>query len=339
LPSKKLICLAATGALTITGAAAPAAMAASTLTGAGSTLVAPLEAAWASGFQARNPGSTITYNPVGSGAGIQAISARQVDFGASDAPLNPTQAAGCGGCVQVPWALSATGVGYNVPGVSGLKLSGPVLAGIYLGQITKWNDPAIARLNKGKNLPNLGITPVFRTDGSGDTYAFTNYLSKVSSAFSGKVGYGTSVSFPTGVGGKGNLGVTTQLQGTQGSIAYIAVSYLIAHSVPAVAIQNAAGRFEYPNLANIANAASSVKSVPSNNAISITNPPKRDKIAYPISTFTYAIVPTNAPQGAFLRAFIQYALGPGQAFGPRLDFAKLPKVVKRAALATVGRIQ
>jgi phosphate transport system substrate-binding protein len=343
LPRKKLFCLAVAGALSCLGAISSTALAAGSLTGEGSTLVAPLEAEWAQGFQSKNPGVTVTYNAVGSGTGIADISGqngvgRLGDFGASDAPLNPTQAANCNGCLQIPWALSATGVGYNLAGVHGLHLTGTVIAQMYLGQINNWNNPAIKRLNPHANLPNLKITPVFRTDGSGDTYAFTNYLQKVNSAFRSKVGFGTAVSFPTGAGGKGNLGVTTALQGTPGAIAYIAVSYLIAHGVPAVAIQNAAGRFEYPNLNNIENAAASVKHVPADNTVSIVNPPKRQKIAYPISTFTYAIVPSNAPQGSLLQGFIKYALGAGQSFGPRLDFAKIPKVVLNAAKATVGKI-
>ncbi|HEY1510054.1 MAG TPA: phosphate ABC transporter substrate-binding protein PstS [Solirubrobacteraceae bacterium] len=308
-----------------------------TLTGAGSTLVAPIEAEWANAFDAKT-GSSITYSAVGSGTGIKDISSRLVDFGASDAPMTPTQAITCHSCWQIPWALSATGVGFNLHGVRRLKLSGPVLAEIYLGQITNWSDARIARLNKGTHLPNLTITPVFRSDGSGDTYAFTNYLSEVSSAFRGKVGFATTVSFPKGVGGNGNSGVTSVLESTNGSIAYIAVSYLIAHSLPAAAIQNAAGRFEYPNLVNIENAAKTVKHVPGNNELHIVNPPKRAKIAYPISTFTYAIVPQSAPNGDLLKQFITYAIGPGQSFGPGLDFAPIPKVVLNAAKRTIAKI-
>jgi phosphate transport system substrate-binding protein len=311
---------------------------AGTLTGAGSTLVAPLEAEWANAFD-NSTGNTVTYNPVGSGTGIKDISSNLVDFGASDAPLTPAQAAGCANCVMIPWALSATGVGFHLSGIRSLKLSGSDLVNIYEGRITNWNDPRITSLNKGEHFPNLKITPVYRTDGSGDTYAFTNYLSSVSGGWRNSVGVGTSVSFPTGVGGAKNAGVTAVLESTNGAIAYVAVSYLIGHQLPAVAVKNAAGKFEYPNLLNIANAARSVKSVPANNALSIVNPPKRYKSAYPISTFTYAIVPTNASQGALLKAFITYALGPGQSFGPALDFAALPGIVKSAGLNTVARIQ
>ena len=330
--------LAVAAPIGFTSLTSSASAATGSLTGAGSTLVAPLEAEWASAFASKT-GNTVNYNPVGSGTGIAQISAGTVDFGASDAPLNPTQAAGCHNCIQIPWALSATGVGYNVPGAGRkLHLTGSLLAGIYLGQITNWNDPRIARVNKGVHLPNLQITPVFRSDGSGDTYAFTNYLSHVSGAWNSRVGLGTSVSFPTGASGKGNSGVTAVLQGTPGSVAYIAVSYLIAHQLPAVAIQNAAGRYEYPNLANIENAAAGVKHLPANMALSIVNPSKRAKIAYPISTFTYVIAPTTAPQGALLKAFVKYALGPGHSFGANLDFAPLPRVVVKADKAAVNRL-
>jgi phosphate transport system substrate-binding protein len=314
----------------------PAALAAGgTLNGAGSTLVAPLEAEWASAF-ANKTGNTVNYQAVGSGTGITDISQRLVDFGASDAPLNPTQASACNNCVQIPWALSATGVGFNIAGIGHkLNLTGPVLAKIYLGQISNWNDPAIKSLNKGVNLPNLKITPIFRSDGSGDTYAFTNYLTDVSAAWKAKVNFSTSVSFPTGVGQKGNSGVTAALESTNGGIAYIAVSYLIAHSIPGAAIKNAAGKYEYPNLKNIESAAQTVKRVPGNNELHIVDPPKSAKIAYPISTFTYAIVPHGAKQTGLLKQFINYDLTTGQHFGAALDFAPIPKVVLTAAKKAV----
>jgi len=316
---------------------ASAALASGSLVGAGSTLVAPIEAEWAQAFDSKY-GDTVTYDAVGSGTGITDISHRLVDFGASDAPMTPSQAAGCGGCDMIPWALSATGVGFHINAVARLRLTGSVLAGIYLGQITKWNDGRIRALNRHVRLPNLRITPVFRTDGSGDTYAFTNYLSDVSGAWRHRVGYATSVGFPAGVGGKGNSGVTQVLESTNGAIAYVAVSYLIAHQLPATAIQNQAGRFEYPNLSNIENAAKTVKHVPGNNALHIVDPGRRAKIAYPISTFTYAIVPTSSSKASLLQAFIRYALGPGQSFGPGLDFAPIPKVVLRAARRAVNSI-
>jgi phosphate transport system substrate-binding protein len=329
---------ATAAAFATTAATAQAAAAPGTLAGAGSTLVAPLEAEWANAFD-NATGNTVTYNPVGSGTGIKDISGGLVDFGASDAPLTPSQAASCANCIQIPWGLSATGVGFHINGIHKLQLTGSVLANIYMGHITNWDDPAIAKLNKGEHMPNLKITPVFRTDGSGDTYAFTNYLSHISGAWSHGVGTSTSVSFPAGVGGAKNAGVTSILESTNGAVAYIAVSYLIAHSLPAAAVKNSAGKYEYPNLNNIENAARTVKHVPASNALSIVDPPKSAKIAYPISTFTYVIVPTTAKQGALLRQFISYCLGAGQKFGPALDFAGLPSVVKNAGEAAVGKIQ
>jgi phosphate transport system substrate-binding protein len=321
-----------------TGLTSSALAASGTLNGAGSTLVAPLEAEWASAFQNKT-GNTVNYQAVGSGTGITDISQGLVDFGASDAPLNPTQAAGCHSCVQIPWALSATGVGYHIAGVGNkLKLTGSVLAKIYLGQITTWNNPAIKSLNKGVNLPNLKITPIFRSDGSGDTYAFTNYLSAVSPTWASKVNYATSVSFPAGVGQKGNSGVTAALEATNGGIAYIAVSYLIAHEIPAIAIKNNAGNYEYPNLHNIESAAQTVTHVPAGNALHIVDPPKSAKIAYPISTFTYVIVPQGAKQAGLLKQFINYDLTTGQHFGAALDFAPIPKIVLTAAKQAVGSL-
>jgi phosphate transport system substrate-binding protein len=307
------------------------------LTGAGSTLVAPLMANWINGFEIKE-GIPVKYGSVGSGAGIAQITARTVDFGASDAPLTPEQAGACNGCVQIPWALSATGLGFNIPGVKKLNLTGSVIAGIYFGKITKWNDPKIKKANPGAKLPGLTITPVFRSDGSGDTYAFTNYLSKISTAWKNEVGYATSVGFSHGVGAKGNSGVTSTVTKTPGAIGYISASYLIAAGIGAVAVQNKAGNYELPNLKNIESAASVVKSLPASNAKSITNPPKKAKIAYPISTFTYAIIPHNAPQKGFLQQFLNYAITKGQAYGAALDFAPLPKVVSSAAKQAIASL-
>jgi phosphate transport system substrate-binding protein len=320
------------------GLASPAGASAYSLTGAGSTLIAPLEARWAEDFN-KKYGDSVTYAPVGSGAGIAQISARSVDFGASDAPLTAAQAEACKECIQIPWALTATGIGFNLPGIRGLHLTGPVLAQIFLGQITTWNAPQIAKLNKGVPLPALKITPVFRSDGSGDTYAFTNYLSSVSPTWKSQVGFATTVTFKAGVGGKGNSGVTALVSSTSGAIGYISASYLIEHGLPAAALQNAAGKFEYPNLGPIEEAAKSVKSVPANNELHIVNPPKKYKKAYPLSTFTYAIVPKGAPQKGALGSWIYYAMTGGQAFGAALDFAPIPKVVLKAGIKSVKAFQ
>jgi phosphate transport system substrate-binding protein len=321
------------GMATVSAASASAAG----LTGAGSTLVAPLMANWISGFEIKE-GIPVKYGAVGSGTGIAQITARTVDFGASDAPLTPQQAAACNGCVQIPWALSATGIGFNVPGVKKLNLTGKIIAGIYFGKITKWNDPKIKKINPKAKLPGLTITPVFRSDGSGDTYTFTNYLSKISPAWRSEVGYATTVGWKAGVGAKGNAGVTSTVVKTKGAIGYISASYLIAAGLGAAAVQNKAGNYELPNLKNIESAASIVAKVPPSNEINITNPPAKAKIAYPISTFTYAIIPHNAPQKGFLQQFAKYCVTTGQKYGAALDFAPLPKVVKSAALKAIASL-
>ena len=325
---------------TVGGTAAVAtasASAAAGITGAGSTLVAPLMANWINGFEIKE-GIPVKYASVGSGEGIKQISAGTVDFGASDAPMTPEQASACNSCVTIPWALSATGLGFNVPGVKKLNLSGTVVAGIYFGKITKWNDPKIKKLNPKAKLPGLTITPVFRSDGSGDTYAFTNYLSKISPAWKSEVGYATTVGFKAGVGAKGNSGVTSTVSKTPGAIGYISASYLIAAGIHAASVENKAGNFELPNLENIEEAASTVKSAKPNTGISITNPPKKASKAYPISTFTYAIVPHSAPQKGFLEQFLNYAITKGQSYGAALDFAPLPKVVLSAAKKAISTL-
>ena len=316
---------------------ASSAMASGSIVGAGSTLVAPLVGYWATDYNQR-AGVSVTYGAVGSGAGIAQISARTVDFGASDAPMTPAQAAGCNNCVQIPWALTATGIAFHLDGVRSVKLSGPVIALIYRGQIKTWNDARIKKLNRGVKLPAVAITPVFRSDGSGDTYAFTDFLSSVSSQWRKNFGRATAVSFPVGVGGRGNDGVTALVASTNGAIGYISASYIIAHALKVAAVQNAAGKFVYPNLTNISAAASVVKSVPANNEMHIVNPPKRLKTAYPISTFTYAIVPHGSPKAGLLGNFIKYALNAGQRFGAALDFAPIPKVVYNAGVRSASSL-
>jgi phosphate transport system substrate-binding protein len=343
LLSKRLArftCLALLVGGAISGLTAASASAAATLQGAGSTLVAPLEAEWGPAWANLTGNTAPTYQAVGSGTGLKDIGSGLVDFGASDAPISASTTA-CPNCFQIPWALTATGVGFNIPGVHSLRLTGKVLAGIYLGSITKWNDPSIKKINKGVHLPNLAITPLHRADGSGDSYAFTDYLSKVSSAFKSQIGRATKPSFPHGPGATGNSGMVTVLDSTKGAIAYIAVSYLIGHQLPAAALQNSAGKFEVPNLKNIANAAASVKHVPGDREMHIVDPGRSAKIAYPISTFTYVILRPSDPlgNGGLVKSFVKYALGPGQSLGPRLDFVPLPSRIHGADEAAAGQIR
>jgi phosphate transport system substrate-binding protein len=308
------------------------------LKGAGSSLVEPMVQAWIPEVRDRS-GIDVTYSPIGSGGGIQAITTRTVDFGASDAPLSPDQAKACKGCLLVPWALSATTLSYNVPGAgSDLRLTGPVIADIFLGKITNWSDPRITKLNPGKQLPSQGIAPISRSDGSGDTYAFTSYLTAVSPEWKEKVGTGTSVNFPAGSGSKGNSGVAGTITRTPGALGYISVAYAVQNKLGVASIQNAAGKFVPPDLPGIEAAAEAMGEPLPDNSIPIVDPPASATDAYPISTFSYAIVPKDAPKATELKELLEYALGPGQEFAERFVFAKLPARVVALGKKTTASI-
>jgi len=323
--------------LSITGGAARGA--GESLSGQGSSLIAPLLTAWGGDFTPKT-GTTIAYYANGSSAGVAAITARVVDFGASDAPLTPDQFAAAKGVVQIPWALSATAISYNITGVSGgLRLTSPVVAGIYLDTIQYWDAPAIVALNPKLTLPHERITPVYRSDGSGDTFAFTSYLTKTSPAWKSKVGRGTQVGFPTGTPAKGNSGVSAAVQSTKGAIGYVSVAYALSNHLPLAAIKNRAAKFTAPGIRAIAAAAATVRRVPAGNAISIIDPPASAPRAYPISTFTYVIVPKQTTKAASLRKFIFYGLTAGQAFGPKLGFAPIPRVVLSAGEKTLLQVK
>lgn len=294
-----------------------------TLVGAGSTLVAPLVAQWEGPYSTAH-GVTVTFGAIGSGGGIQQITDRTVDFGASDAPLSSEQAKACKGCLMVPWALAATTVSYNVPGVSKpLRLSGPVIADMYLGTIKTWNDPAIRKLNPGVPLPSTAVTPVYRSDASGDTYAFTDFLSRVSPARKSKVGVSTSVSWPTGEGAPKNSGMAAAVQTTPGAIGYVAIAQAVSSRLAYADVENAAGVFVKPSTKTIA-AAANTAHFERNNSASIVDPPSSAKTAYPISTFTYVIVPRSSSKLATIKPFLEYAVTAGQKDAPALDFAPLP---------------
>ncbi len=308
------------------------------LTGAGSTLVAPLMAKWQKGFNDET-GGTVTYGSIGSGGGIEQITAKTVDFGASDAPLSADQQKAAPDVLMIPWALSATDPVYNIKGVSdGLKLDGPTLADIFLGKVKAWNDPAIQKLNSGTTLPSTKITPVYRSDGSGDTFIFSDYLSRVSPEWKSKVGTGTEVKFPAGVGGKGNDGVSAVLSKTDGAIAYVGTAYAQSNEFNQAAMKNAAGNYEQPTLDTISAAAAAVKDVPSDNAISIVNPPASAKNGYPLSSYTWALVPSNSDKADSAKKFLTYAIGSGQQYAADLVFAKLPSQVLAADKATIAKI-
>jgi phosphate transport system substrate-binding protein len=218
-----------------------------------------------------------------------------------------------------------------------VKLSGKVLAEIFLGKITNWNDAAIRRLNKGWNAPDLKITPVYRSDGSGTTYNFVDYLSSVSPEFKSKVGVSTQVSFPTGIGARGSSGVAGVVKGTEGALTYVDVAYALANKIKFAAVQNAAGKFTFPGLRAISAAAATVKKVPTNNEMHIVDPPKSQPLAYPITTFTYVILPTKSEQAAELRKLVFWALTQGQQqrYTAKLLFVPIPKPVLVSAEKTL----
>lgn len=320
--------------------AATARTADDSITGAGSSFVSPLVSAWVNDYGSK-AGVSITYGPVGSGAGIAAVSSRTVDFGASDAPLTADQAAACKDCVQIPWALSATSIAYNIPGVkNNLKITGPIIAEIYLGTIKKWNDPKITALNPGVSLPDLDITPVYRSDGSGTSYNFTDYASKVSPAFASAIGKSTQPPFKVGVGARGSAGVSGVVRSTAGALTYVDVAFALKNRLFFFAVKNAAGKFTLPGIKQINAAAATVKSVPADNALSIVEPDKSRPDAYPISTFTWIIIPRTEAKATAVKRFVLYAISPiGQKLGLPLIFAPLPKAVAVAANKTIATIK
>jgi phosphate transport system substrate-binding protein len=307
------------------------------VTGAGSTFIAPLMSKWQADYASKT-GGTVTYGAIGSGGGIEQITNRTVDFGASDAPLTPDQFKAAKGVIQVPWSLGAVVPAYNLSGGPNyIHLTGPVLADIFLGKITAWNDPEIAKLNPGTKLPSTKITPIYRSDGSGDTYAFTDYLSRVSPEFKSKVGTSTLVKFPTGQGASGSDGVGAAISSTDGAIGYLTIAYVTSNSFNYALVQNAAGAFPKATVPAINAAAATAKSVPPS-GVSIVDPPASAKTAWPDSTFTYVIVPTSTPKAAELKKFITYALGPGQSFATGLGYGTLPKQVVADSKKALGKI-
>lgn len=324
-----LAVVALVAALAVSAAGASSARkSGTTVTGAGSTFVAPLVAAWVSPV-ASALGITLQYSAIGSGGGVSAITNKQADLGMSDAPLtqfSPT----CTTCVQIPWALAGTAVMYRLDGVKNhLRMTGQVLAKIELGQITNWNDPAIQALNPGVNLPSKSITTVHRSDSSGTTYNFTDYLSHVSTAWSSGPGTGTSVSWPTGISGKGSSGVTDLVRENDGSIGYADADYAHKGHVAFFTIKNRAGKFVFPTLKSI-KAASVLDTTPAaDGSLSIVNPPKSKKYAnaYPICTYTYVDAQKSSSNATAIKQLINWAITTGQSYGPKLFFVPLPAPV------------
>jgi phosphate transport system substrate-binding protein len=313
---------------------------ASTLSGAGSTFVSPLVAQWIAPVGAAF-GIELQYSAIGSGGGIAAITSRTVDFGASDAPLTSDQFNACNGCEQIPWALGGTSIMYNLPGVKNLlHMDGPTLAKIFLGQIKTWDDPAIAKLNKGVSLPSTAITIAHRSDNSGTTFNLTDYLSSVSPTWSSQLGRGVAVNWPVGVGAKGSSGVAGVVSSTPGAIGYADVAFALQNHLKYFAMKNRSGKFTTPGARGILAAASSDQKPAADNSLSIVNPPKKYDNAYPISTFTYVIVPLQSSKATELKHFLFWAVTKGQTgqYTAKLRFVPLPKSVLVVAEKAIAKI-
>jgi phosphate transport system substrate-binding protein len=316
------------------------------INGAGATFPYPMYSKWFDEYHKKNPNIAINYQSIGSGGGIRQITEGTVDFGASDGPMNDEQLKAYqdkhgSAILHFPTVLGAVVPTYNIPGVeASLNFTPEVLAGIYLGKITKWNDPAITGPNKGVNLPGNDIVVVHRADGSGTTYCWSDYLSKVSDEWKTKVGKGTSVNWPVGLGGKGNEGVTGTVKNTPNSIGYVELIYAEANKIPYGNVKNAAGVFVKASLAGVtAAAAGAAKDMPDDFRVSITNAPGKE--AYPISTFTWLLIPAkfsdNAKRDA-IKGFVAWMLADGQNFTEALSYARLPKEVvakEKKALASI----
>ncbi len=312
------------------------------INGAGATFPYPVYSKWFAEYTALHPDVRINYQSIGSGGGIRQLTNQTVFFGATDGPMTDDQlSAAPGPVLHFPTVLGAVVPVYNVPGVQGdLRFSGEVLADIYLGRIRKWNDPALARLNPGAALPATDITVVHRSDGSGTTFIFVDYLSKVSPAFREGVGVATSVNWPAGVGGKGNEGVAGLVTQTPGSIGYVELIYAVQTKTPYGSVQNAAGAFVKASSESVTAAAASVAdNMPADFRVSITNAP--GETAYPIASFTWLLLyesPADLAQSAAMVDFLKWALTDGQKGAAELGYAPLPPAVvalEQAALAKV----
>ena len=296
------------------------------ITGAGATFPFPIYSKWFSDYNKKHPELRFNYQSIGSGGGIKQVTEKTVDFGASDAPMTDAEMAKAPGVQHVPTVLGAVVVTYNAP-VAGLKLTPETLAGIFLGQITKWNDPKLAADNAGVKLPDAAITVVHRSDGSGTTAIFTDYLAKTSPAWKAKVGDGKSVKWPTGLGAKGNEGVTGLVKGAPGAVGYVELAYATQNKLPMATLKNRDGQFVKPSLEATSAAAAGVE-MPADYRVSITN--AKGKETYPISAFTYLLVyrdQADRAKGEALIKFLWWAVHDGQQSAASLDYAPLPTPV------------
>ncbi len=317
------------------------------INGAGATFPYPIYSKWFDEYHKKDAKIQFNYQSVGSGAGIKQVTDGTVDFGATDGPMNDDQLKAYqdkhgSAILHFPTVLGAVVPTYNVPGVSGaLNFTPEALAGIFLGKITKWNDPAIAGVNSGVSLPSNDIIVVHRSDGSGTTYVWTDYLSKVSAEWDGKVKKGTSVNWPVGLGGKGNEGVTGLIKQTPSSIGYVELIYAAQNSVPYGAVKNSSGAFVKADLKSVSEAAAgAAKDMPDDFRVSITNAP--GKGAYPISSFTWLLIPqkiADTGKRDSIKGFLHWMLADGQGYAEQLSYAKLPKEVVEKENKAINGVQ
>lgn len=317
------------------------------INGAGATFPYPMYSKWFDEYHKKNSNLQINYQSIGSGGGIKQVTEGTVDFGASDGPMNDDQLKAFQdkhgfGILHFPTVLGADVPTYNIPGVSReLNFTQDAIAGIFLGKITKWNDPAIAGANKGVNLPANDIVVVHRSDGSGTTYIWTDYLSKISDEWKNKVGKGTSVNWPVGLGGKGNEGVAGLVKQTPNSFGYVELIYAIQNSMPYGRVKNSSGAFIKADLAGVtAAAAGAAKNMPDDFRVSITDAP--GKTAYPVSSFTWLLIParfSDAAKRDAIKGFLSWMLADGQNYTEALSYAKLPKEVVAKELKTLSSVQ
>ena len=319
-----------------------AAVAQTNLNGAGATFPYPIYSKWFNEFQKQHGGVQINYQSIGSGGGIRQLQAGTVDFGASDMPLNDDQLKEMGKpIIQFPTVLGSVVPAYNVTGVSGeIKFTPEALAGIYLGKITKWNDKALTSANPGLKLPDQDIVVVHRSDGSGTTFVWTDYLSKVSPEWKSQVGSNTSVKWPVGLGGKGNEGVAGVVQQQPGALGYVELIYALQNNIPFGPVKNAAGTFVKASLNSTTAAAASVKDMPADFRVSITNAAGKD--TYPIASFTYLLVPTqwqDQTKKTAMVNFLTWMLNNGEPMVTALNYAPLPKQVAEKERARLKEIR
>jgi phosphate transport system substrate-binding protein len=321
----------------------PAASAQVLLTGSGSTFIFPIESKWANMYEKVEPGVKIGYTPNGSGAGIGQLLLRLTDFAGSDAPLTDKQITDApGNVLHFPAALGADVVAYNLPeiGAARLKLTGSVIADIFRGKITKWNDPAIAGLNQDIKLPDKNILPIYRSDGSGTTFIFVDYLSKVSPEWEKEIGRGTTVKWPVGLSAPGNQGVMDALTHNPEAISYLELTYAVQAKLPYAQVQNAAGKWIDPDLKSITlTAENSMGSFRGDFRNSITN--ARGDGIYPISSYTYFLIyakQTDPVKGEAIKSFLQWVLRDGQTYARQLEYAPLPESVITKAEAQLQQI-